>query len=148
MEDEKKQIEEETKKLEKMVKDGIANVKQRREEALDAMKTGKGILHLEKPILADDIMIKELKYDFMALTGMEYADAMDSDSQTQQLFRITNRQALALFAAAAAKQTEHVDQADILQRIGATDAVEGTRLAVLFFQSSVRAAEMRIYKWS
>ena len=146
MEDEKKQIEKETKKLETTIKDGIANVRQRREEALDAMKTGKGILHLEKPILSDDIMVKELKYDFMALTGMEYADAMDSDSQTQQLFRITNRQALALFAAAAAKQTEHVDQTDIMQRIGVTDAVEGTRLAVLFFQSSVRAGEMRIYK--
>ncbi len=127
------------------IKKGISEIRKRREEAIEAMKTGKGILKLEMPFTSDDVEITELKYDFTALTGMEYADAMDSDTVTQQAFRITNRQALALFAIAAAKQTEHVDNTDIIQRMGVTDSIEAVRLAALFFQASVRAGEMRIY---
>jgi len=127
------------------IKKGISEIRKRREEAIEAMKTGKGILKLEMPFTSDDVEITELKYDFTALTGMEYADAMDSDTVTQQAFRITNRQALALFAIAAAKQTEHVDNTDIVQRMGVTDSIEAVRLAALFFQASVRAGEMRIY---
>ncbi|MBQ9407942.1 MAG: hypothetical protein IJU28_00930, partial [Clostridia bacterium] len=60
--------------------------------------------------------------------------------------RITYRQALSLFAKAAAKQTEGVDMEDIVSRIGVTDAVEGVQLATLFFTASTRAGRLRISK--
>lgn len=76
---------------------------------------------------------------------MEYTDAMDSDPNAGG-YRLTNRQALALFAKAAAKQTEGPDAKDIMEHIGITDAVEGTQLAMLFFSAAARAGRMRISK--
>ena len=126
-----------------------ARIEERREKAKaanEAAAEGKGILSLETPIKARDEEITELAYDFTALTGMEYVDAMDSDINARQAFRITNRQALALFAQAAAKQTEKVDMRDIMERIGMTDAVEAVQLATLFFSASTRAGQLRISK--
>ena len=80
------------------------------------------------------------------LTGMEYTDAMDSDPNAQQIYKITDRQALALFAKAAAKQTDKVDMRDIIERMGMTDAVIAVQLATLFFSASTRAGRLRISK--
>ena len=120
--------------------------KSRSKEANEAIKEGKGRLRLETPITANDEEITELIYDFTDITGMEYVAAMDSDPNAMQIFKITYRQGLALFAAAAAKQTEVVDSRDIMERIGMTDAVEGVQLATLFFSSSTRAGRLRISK--
>lgn len=121
-------------------------IRQKNLIAQEAMKEGRGRLTLEKPIHAGDRDIDELVYDFTELTGMEYADAMDSDPNAQQIFRITNRQALALFATAAGKETECVDRQDILSKISITDGIKGAQLATLFFSASTRAGQMRISK--
>lgn len=121
-------------------------VREKSKEANEAMSQGKGRLRLETPIKSGDTEITELAYDFTAITGMEYTDAMDTDPNAQQIYRITYRQALALFAKAAAKQNDRLDMRDIISRIGATDAVEAVQLATLFFTASTRAGRLRISK--
>ena len=71
---------------------------------------------------------------------------MDSDMNAENPFRVTRRQALALFAKAAAKQMQRIDMQDILAGLGMTDAVEAVELASLFFSASTRAGRMRISK--
>ena len=117
-------------------------------EAMEVMKEGKGILTLETPLTAGGKEITELPYDFTVLTGMEYTDAMDADTRgnTQKLYGITYRQALNLFATAAAKEVEALDTTDIITRMGATDATAAVQLATLFFTASIRAARRRISK--
>ena len=124
----------------------MEEVKARTKEAQEAMGQGKGRLRLEKPIQSGDEEITELIYDFTEMTGVEYTDAMDSDQNAVGNYRITYRQALALFAKAAAKQTERLDMQDILSKIGVTDAVEAVQLATLFFNASTRAGRLRISK--
>lgn len=134
--------------LEKQLKDKMEEIRAKTKEADEAIRQGKGRFQLENPLHARDKEITELIYDFTVLTGMEYTDAMDTDPTAQQIFRITYRQALALFAKAAAKQTPDVDQQDIMEQIGMTDAVEGVQLATLFFSASTRAGRLRISKKS
>lgn len=124
----------------------LEEIKRRSTEANSAIREGKGRLSLETPIKAGDTEITELVYDFNSLTGVEYTNAMDSDPNAMQIYKITYRQGLALFAAAAAKHTEKVDSRDIIERIGMTDAVEGVQLATLFFSASTRAGRLRISK--
>ena len=141
-EERKKQAEE----LKEQLLETIKERKRKKQEASEAMSEGKGVLALETPIHAGDKDVTELAYDFTEMTGMEYIDAMDSDPNAQQIFKITYRQALALFAKAAAKQTDGVDMRDILERIGMTDAATAVQLATLFFSASTRAGQMRISK--
>lgn len=129
-----------------LLKERLQEYKIKSAEATAAIKEGKGRLRLETPIMANDEEVSELVYDFTDLTGMEYVSAMDSDPNAMQIFKITYRQGLALFATAAAKHTESVDSRDIMERIGMTDAVEGVQLATLFFSSSTRAGRLRISK--
>lgn len=112
----------------------------------EALTEGKGVLKLETPITSADGEITELPYDFTVLTGLEFTEAMDSDMNAQQIFRITSRQALALFAVAAARQTPSLDRRDIMERIGMTDSVAATQVATLFFSASTRAGRLRISK--
>lgn len=140
------ELKEKRAELEQKLKSKVEEVKAKAQEANEAMGQGKGILHLETPIKSGDTEVKELPYDFMALTGMEYTAAMDTDPQAQQAYRITYRQGLALFAQAAAKETDGLDMRDIIERIGATDAIEGVQLATLFFNGSTRAGRLRISK--
>lgn len=132
--------------MQKIMKKKMEEVRRRTEEAQIAMSQGKGRLQLETPIHSGDEEITELIYDFTALNGMEYTDAMDSDPNATGNYRITYRQALSLFAKAAAKQTERLDMQDIVSNIGVTDAVEGVQLATLFFNASTRAGRLRISK--
>lgn len=124
----------------------MEEVRARAKESQEAMSQGKGRLRLETPIESGDEQITELVYDFTEMTGVEYTDAMDSDQNATGTYKITYRQALALFAKAAAKQTERLDMQDIISKIGATDAVEGVQLATLFFNASTRAGRLRITK--
>lgn len=132
--------------MRKQLQEQLEEVKAKSREANEAMSQGKGRLQLETPILAGDENITELSYDFTSLTGMEYIDAMDTDQNATQIYRITYRQALALFATAAAKENDLLDMKDIISRIGATDAVEAVQLATLFFTASTRAGRLRISK--
>lgn len=115
---------------------------------------GKGKMTLAVPIRGRGKDISELHFDFTALTGWEYAEAMDADANTGNIFRISNRQALALFALSASKFTtvkndagedeRALDAIDIKQRLGAQDAVKAVQLATVFFSASTRAGNNRI----
>lgn len=131
---------------EQAIRNATSEMRRRVMEATDVMKSGKGRLTLEKPLEIGDYTIKELVYDFTELTGLEYTDAMDSDPNAQLSFRVTARQALALFAKAAAKQTEHADMEDILEKMGATDSMVAAQLSTLFFNASTQAGRMRLSK--
>ena len=121
------------------------------DEQLD--KFSKGTLKLFKPIIAAGKEIAELNYDFRKMTGWEYANALDSDTNAGSIFKITNKQALALFAASAAKETtaqnesgetyHPLDAQDIRERIGIDDTIKATQLASVFFIGSARAGSKR-----
>lgn len=132
--------------LQEAAKRQIEEYREKTKIALEAIGEGKGRLKLETPIISGENEITELVYDFTEMTGLEYAAAMDNDANAQQIYRITYRQGLALFATAAAKQTEGVDMRDIMEGIGLTDAVEGVQLATSFFAASTRAGRLRITK--
>ena len=148
---EARSAEENKKKREELVaefKRKTEEIKQKNKEINEVISEGKGVLALETPIMAGEEEVTELEYDFTRLTGLDYTDAMDSDLNAQQIYRITYRQALALFAKAAAKETDSLDMRDIIERIGATDALEGVQLATLFFTATTRAGRMRISRKS
>lgn len=133
---------------EELVRKSLEEIRAKSKESLEAMREGKGCLQLEKPIVKGDKEITELAYDFTDMTGVEYTIAMDSDMNARETFKITYRQSLALFAAAAAKHTKGLDSRDIIENIGMSDAVEGVQLATSFFVASTRAGRLRISKWS
>lgn len=114
------------------------------EKAFDPRQYEKGTMALVKPIHEGDTEIQELKWDFNALSGEEFCDALDRDVKGNNVFRLTNRQALLLFAAAAAKETEKLDAKDIMDRIGIQDAQKATQIATLFFNTSSRSGGDRI----
>ncbi len=150
---EKKELtdEEKKEKVEEFKASILSQLEERKakvREAEEVMMKGRGVLTLETPISSGGKEIDKLTYDFTDLTGMEYIDALDSDTNANNSFKITNRQALALFATAAAKQTDGLDMRDIMERIGVTDAVEGVHLATLFFRASSNAGRMRLSKMS
>ena len=147
-EDTTKQAAEAQKELREKIKKELEEQRKRIAEANEALGQGKGRLRLETPIRANDTEITELAYDFTVMKGFEYTDAMDSDPNANNAFYITKRQALALFAKAAAKQTDGVDMQDIISGMGVTDSVEAVEIATLFFNASRRAGRMRISKLS
>ena len=100
----------------------------------------KGTLKLSTPIRAKSQDVTELQYDFSKLTGWEYVEAMDADATARNVFKISNKQALCLFAAAAGKATPDVDATDIKERIGAVDALRAVQLATVFLITYTRAA--------
>ena len=99
----------------------------------------RGTLKLSTPIRAGSQDVGELQYDFSKLTGWEYVEAMDADADARNVFKISQKQALCLFAAAAGKVTSGIDATDIKQRIGAIDAVKAVQLATVFLVTSKRA---------
>ena len=117
-------------------------------------KIAKGGLKLDKPIMAAGREIGELHWDFRNLTGWEYANALDCDSAGVNVFRITNKQALSLFAAAAAKATtirnengmdiHPLDARDIKERMGIDDTIKAVQTATVFFVTSARVGNRRI----
>ncbi len=128
------------------IRQALDEIRAKSKESMEAMRDGKGRMKLETPIKSGDHMIEELIYDFTDLTGIEYTLAMDSDMNARDAFKITYRQSLALFAAAAGKHTDHIDSQNIIENIGMTDAVEGVQLATSFFVASTRAGRLRISK--
>ena len=145
-ETEEEKIQKAKEELRKTVKEGMEKQKALMKEANEAIASGKGRLKLESPIEVHDQVYTELVYDFTVLKGIEYTDAMGVDPNSDNAYRITQRQALALFAKAAAKQTDGLDMQDIQSEIGVTDALEGVQLATIFFNASTRAGRMRISK--
>lgn len=113
-------------------------------EINDAMQNGCGKLELGKPFTIGGTEYTELEYDFNKLTGLEYAEAMDSDAKANTAFKVTYKQGLALFACAAAKLAPGLDMRDILENLGSEDAVEAVQLGTLFFTVSTQEGQRRI----
>ena len=126
-----------------------AELKEVREATLQKMEdivkqASTGTLKLSVPFKSDGIVITELHYNFKAVTGLEFADAMDSDfSRKSDSFRITGKQAIALFAVAVEKCEEHVDRQDVLRGLSAEDSVAAIQAATLFFRAASQAGNLR-----
>ena len=100
---------------------------------------------MSTPIHADDRDVKELEYDFLALSSFEYAECMDRDTGTRNnTFNMTNKQALNLFAAAAARKTKGVDAADVRRGLSVADAVKAVQIATTFFVACSQEGNKRI----
>lgn len=105
----------------------------------------KGTYELAVPFLSDDRNIEFLNFDFGALTGWEFVEAMDKAApQKPSADGISASQALYLFAVAAAKATEHVDTEDIMERLSMEDSIKATQIGQLFFKSASRLGNLRI----
>ena len=104
-----------------------------------AEKLQAGELKLKKPIKGGGKELSVLKYDFSELTAWEYALALDSDNSAANSFRLTKKQAISLFAAAAAKKTEEVDAKDIKEQMGVHDGVQAANIATVFYVAASRA---------
>lgn len=107
-------------------------------------KFGKGTMQLNTPIQDGENVYDKLHWDFTALTGAEYVNALDMDRDAANSFRITNKQAFFLFAAAAEKATNGLDAEDIRRGLSIQDAQKATQLATVFFTASSRAGDERI----
>lgn len=107
-------------------------------------KWGSGTMQLYTPIQDGQRRFTELKWDFLAMTGREYAEAMDTGPNAVAAFSLTSTQALCLFAEAAAKATGGLDARDIRDRMGIMDSTKAIQLATLFFRFSSLAGDRRI----
>lgn len=112
-----------------------------------------GKLILMQPFRAHSQDVTELPFDFCGLTTDEMMTALDS-VPVNNLFAISNQQAMALFAATAAKCAPKVegtkrrvyDERDIKRGMGAADAVKAVQLAKLFYNASSQAGGQNISK--
>ena len=115
----------------------------------------RGTLKLFQPIRAHGQDVKEIRFDFCALTGIEVMDALDS-GKVNNMFTISNGQAIALFAATAEKcapmieengrMTRLYDAKDVLARLSGADSVKAVQLAKLFYNASGQAGNNNISK--
>lgn len=108
-------------------------------------KLCKGTLKLFSPLRARGHDIEALQYDFVGLSTYELLDALDNtEIINTSPFAITNRQAIAIFAATAGKCTEDVDARDVRDKISSVDAIKAIQLAKLFWNASHRAGNKNI----
>ena len=131
---------------EEKAKEELERLKKEMDPDEQIRKYSRGTLLLQEPIQSGELTVSELKWDFLALTGAEYADALDMDARSRDAFRISSTQGLCLFAAAAAKVTAGVDAEDIRRRLSAQDTTIAVRLSTVFFNASFRAGNKRISK--
>lgn len=111
--------------------------------AVEQSKSGK--FKLSKPIRANGRDVTELNFDFTKITGVEFADIMDSArNKAPDAYNISAPQGVALFAEAAVKVTKDVDKYDIISGISIMDAIKASQVAELFFKSVSRQGDERI----
>lgn len=124
----------------------VKTEREKQEEAINLVieQYGSGKMELMTPIKSRDKDITELEWDFTILTGKEYVQALDADRSAPNAFTLTNTQALAFFAAAAARKTPGLDTRDIRDRLGMQDAVKAIQLAQVFYAACNRAGNARI----
>lgn len=120
-------------------------------QAFDPLKAAesiaKGKFTLKVPIQDGEKKYDALSYDFNALTAWELAKAIDAGTTGRgDNFNLTDTQALAIFAAAAAKCTEGLDATDIRERMAAVDGIAAMRVAQIFFKGSSLAGSLRFTK--
>lgn len=104
----------------------------------------KGKFLLAKPIRISGKEIDELQYDLCALTGDELLDALDSQG-ANNMFAITNRQAVNVFTVSAANCTavyaddgerRHVYPDEIRKGMSAPDMIRAAQIGKLFYRAS------------
>lgn len=127
------------------------------EEAIDALRREcRGTLRLMVPFKARGEDVKEVPFDFCALTGTEMMDALD-EVPVNNILAITNAQAMSLFAAAAAKCAPRIDDEegkgfrlydakDIRKRLSGPDSTAAVRIAKLFYSASGQAGANNIWR--
>jgi len=103
-----------------------------------------GELILQNPLKSGSAEHERISYDFGKLTGWDYVTAMDSDNSNTNNSRITNKQALCLFAAAVNKAQPTISMFDVQERLSMGDGMNGVRLASTFFVLSILAGNKRI----
>lgn len=107
--------------------------------------TRRGSYELAVPIMADGLEITRLDYDFGALTGWEYAEAMDKGANRRNdAENMNEKQGLYVFAAAVSKRTEHVDSEDVIERLSMEDGIKAGQIAQLFFKAASQLGNLRI----
>ena len=112
-----------------------------------AEMVSRGRFKLAVPIEDGEQKYEELIYDFNKLTGWELARAMDDGAdRNRNGSNINDRQALTLFATAAAKCTGGLDATDIRDRLSITDAITAISVASIFFRGTLLAGSLRITK--
>lgn len=120
-------------------------------------KLCKGTLKLMFPFRAHGQDVEEIGYDFCELTGAEMIEALDgANVSANNIFAMTNAQALALFAATAQKcapmiedgsmRSKLFDAKDIKKRLSAVDSVKAIQLAKLFYNASGQTGSRNISK--
>lgn len=153
-------MEEKRKDSEPMETAEIEEKEEQQEEIQDPgeqlRKLCRGTLKLLHPFRSHGQDVDEIKFDFCALTGTEMMDALDSVN-VNNMFAVSNAQALALFAMAAEKsapvadddkiKTRLYDAKDIKTRMGAADSVKAIQLAKLFYHASGQAGNNNISKF-
>lgn len=117
-------------------------------DPMEAAETvAKGKFKLKVPIHDGEKVYDALNYDFNALTAWELAKAIDAGTTGHgETFNLTDTQALAIFAASAAKCTEGLDATDIRERMAAADGIAAMRVAQIFFRGSSLAGSLRFTK--
>lgn len=110
------------------------------EEAME--KLTRGVLKLKEPITVRGKDTKELAYDFGKLRGVDYVNAMDSDRESRNIFKVSSKQAFTLFAKACAKvNSGDLDEVDVMQRLGLADTMQAVQTATVFLVASSRKGE-------
>lgn len=108
----------------------------------------RGRLKLMQPFRAHSEDVTEVRFDFCSLTNEELMDALDS-APFNNVFAISNSQAMAIFCATAGKcaptftdedghKSKLYDARDVKKRMGPTDSVKAVQLAKLFYNASSR----------
>lgn len=115
----------------------------------------RGTLKLIQPFRAHSDDVLAVPFDFCDLTGSEMMDALDS-APGKGAFDLSNKQAMALFAATAAKcapmvqdgnrMTKMYDARDVISRMSAADSVMAVQIAKLFYRASGQAGSNNISK--
>lgn len=145
--------------LEDEQQDNQENTEEKQEKAIadpaeQLRKLCKGTLKLLFPFQAADQDVKELPFDMCALSGAEIASALDS-VLVNNMFAITNEQALAIFALSAGKcapmieresgyRVKQYDAKDVKARISGVDSIKAVQIAKLFYNASTQEGNKNI----
>ena len=116
------------------------------EEARDILAAGK--LELIQPIHLNGSEVTSLPYNLKKVTGMEYLEALDSDTATRKgAYNLSAKQALNLFLAGVLHGDNGIngsDLPDLRKQLDIQDVQQAVMAAVGFFNASSRVGTGRI----
>ncbi len=125
----------EIRKVEEEVKTAKPSQEETAEKIYDNVK--KGVMKLVDPFSIGSETYEELEWDFTKISGWDYAAACDIDTNKPNVFRLSQVQALALFAKAVNKCST-LDWQDVMNSISGADAINAIQTATVFFVSAGR----------